>query len=116
MLQYSGVVALTSGYTTSPSQIWLDNVACDGFENRLVECRANSIGAHDCALTQVAGVRCQGIGLTCNDGDIRLEDGYNQGRIEICYNNVWGTVCDDSWGNVDAQVACKQLGFTIIGE
>ena len=38
------------------------------------------------------------------------------GRLEICNNNVWGTVCDDLWGTVDAQVACRQLGFATTGK
>ena len=35
--------------------------------------------------------------------------------MEICNNNVWGTICDDSWGTPDATVACRQLGFSATG-
>ena len=53
----------------------------------------------------------------CNQGDIRLQGGANNmtGRVEICNNQVWGTVCNDAWGAKDVQVACRQLGFTSTG-
>lgn len=49
---------------------------------------------------------------------MRLVEGQSlaEGRVEICFNDRWGTVCDDFWGNEDAQVVCRQQGFPIEGE
>jgi len=53
----------------------------------------------------------------CTDGQLRLAGGNikNEGRVEICLNNLWGTVCDDSWGMTDATVVCQELGYSTQG-
>ena len=53
----------------------------------------------------------------CTEGEVRLAGGANstEGRVEICLNDEWGTVCDQMWDNTDAGIVCRQLGLSSRG-
>lgn len=53
----------------------------------------------------------------CVDGEVRLEGGNNpmQGRVQMCYNGVFGSVCDTgTWSVREAEVVCTQLGYVAL--
>lgn len=54
----------------------------------------------------------------CVNGAVRLVGGASasEGRVEFCSDQQWGTVCHDFWGEPDARVVCRQLGFSTIGK
>ena len=137
----SDAVAVYSSYFgegTGP--IFLDDVGCS-LENEtiLVECfRPNDPGVSNCEHSEDAGVFCSskrwggGVGggwyyvcnntavpsQSCYNGELRLVDGSTdlEGRLEICVDGSWSTVCDNLWSQDDAAVACRQLGFAATGK
>ncbi|XP_033755028.1 scavenger receptor cysteine-rich domain superfamily protein-like isoform X2 [Pecten maximus] len=76
-----------------------------------------------CYLEEYVNVTCNANGqwssvtATCtvmSENSLRLLDGAtpNRGRVQICHNSIWGTVCDHSWDTNDALVVCRQLGYS----
>ena len=47
-----------------------------------------------------------------NEGMVRLAGSTlaNEGRVEVCMDGEWGTICDHNWGPAEARVVCRQLG------
>ena len=116
--------------SNAPPIYHLDDVNCSGNENVLSECSYPGIGVDNCVIAkEEAGVACTSKlncpyfthftmikpldSIECNETDVTLVDGLTpgEGRVEICLNGVWGSVCDDFWDVSDAIVVCRQLGY-----
>ena len=114
--------------------IHLDSVSCSGTESMLTECNHSGVGTYSC---EEAAVICSGeesltrsavlcipmqrcvqmsysVGLTCEEGTIRLVGSYDvkEGRVEYCSNNTWYSVCGDGWQEPEANVVCSTLGYS----
>ncbi len=90
------------------------SIHCNGSEELLSSCPVANIFLF-CVHSEDAGVICAPDQPgNCTTGAIRLEDGSNEyeGRVEVCLHGRWGTVCDDSWDSREAQVVCRELGYT----
>uniref|UniRef100_A0A8C3FF85 SRCR domain-containing protein n=1 Tax=Chrysemys picta bellii TaxID=8478 RepID=A0A8C3FF85_CHRPI len=81
------------------------DVQCQGTEAALGSCPYTDPG-DICQHDEDAGARCQ------EPFALRLADGPGKcsGRLEVRYDGLWGTVCDDDWSVSNAQVVCRELG------
>lgn len=112
------IAVVRAQFGQGTGNILLDDLTCTGTELYLFNCSHSPIGIHNCQHFEDAGVRCMNTSTSCSNGDLRLIGGSTsfEGRVEVCWNSEWATVCDDSWGNFDATVVCRQLYTTIISK
>ncbi|XP_074849505.1 neurotrypsin isoform X2 [Carettochelys insculpta] len=110
-LEFGGVAKAWSQahFGESSGPVLLDEVHCTGNELSIEQCPKSSWQEHNCGHKEEAGVSCTPL----TDGAIRLAGGKgsHEGRLEVHYNRLWGTVCDDGWTELNTQVVCRQLGF-----
>uniref|UniRef100_A0A1X7U210 SRCR domain-containing protein n=1 Tax=Amphimedon queenslandica TaxID=400682 RepID=A0A1X7U210_AMPQE len=113
--------AVTQTSSSTPSHNIID-LNCTGQESSILDCPFNGlIGQYSCSNTRDANAYCQDSNLVtysnCTDGQMRLVNGSNeyQGRVEVCVNGAWGTVCSTSWSSTDAKVVCRYMGALTIG-
>ena len=50
-----------------------------------------------------------------SDSAVLIKDTLSRGRVEICVDNAFHTICENGWNNNDASVLCSELGFSRYG-
>ncbi|XP_054664403.1 deleted in malignant brain tumors 1 protein-like isoform X9 [Grus americana] len=97
-----------SHFGQGPGRMWPDRVSCVGTETAFSTCNVKPWGNGTCHHGREAGVVCAG---TSEGDQVRLVNYGSRcaGRVEVFHNKRWGTVCDDSWDLLDAEVVCRQL-------
>ncbi|CAL9704244.1 unnamed protein product [Knipowitschia caucasica] len=95
--------------------VHMSQVRCSGFEKSLTDCHFLS-ETTDCSHEEDAAVSCYVPHMDYGKR-LRLAGGRNpfEGRVEVLEKRngslVWGSVCSEGWGTLEAVVVCRQLGL-----
>lgn len=134
-LLHTGAIAVSHGLRNILIPTSLDILNCNGTEESIYDCNATYGGINSLCQND-AGIICQEsmhstksqsflsilfiivdnvTYSNCTTGSVRLigpaDAGLTAGRVEVCINKAWGSVCDDEWSTADANVVCDQLGY-----
>ena len=107
-------------------------ISCDSSDRTLSDCNmydySSYCGHIYVSCTEHYGIKCFSMliqscnvilllqsldSVNCDEGSVRLINGTveKEGRVEVCINGVWGSVCDSSFSTTDGYVVCRQLGY-----
>ncbi|GFR75903.1 neurotrypsin [Elysia marginata] len=111
-----GGEALKQGsYGYDRGLVWMDSLACNGHEKTLDECPYRDFESHTCDHSKDAAVRC----FVPPDDIIVLEPvhlvGGPDGSMGKLVMEMYGEnhrFCSDSLGETEANVICKELGYS----
>ena len=86
---------------------------CTGTENSIFQCQKSDWGNISalCSHNTDAGVVCSNVPPNLHPVRLQGCSSSREGRVEIFYNNEWGTICDDHWTLAEANIVCKELNF-----
>ncbi|KAK6466696.1 scavenger receptor cysteine-rich type 1 protein M130-like [Huso huso] len=90
-----------------PHKVWLDDVSCHGSESSLFQCSSVNWGVHECNL------KTDHFNINCSEHiKVSLADGADRcaGRVEIAYQGRNGTICPKNWGQLEADLVCREVG------
>ena len=63
-------------------------------------------------LSTLSGCDIRGRNKTNIEIRLAASSQSGSGRVEILFNDQWGAICDVFWGLADAEVACRDLGYS----
>ncbi|XP_025103049.1 A disintegrin and metalloproteinase with thrombospondin motifs adt-1-like isoform X4 [Pomacea canaliculata] len=111
MLGFNSTTAVAVGsakYGSGSGPILFGYLQCVGNETSLAQCRYLGLYIHNCRYWEDVGVACN----ITEKLRARVVGGTAEaGRLEIFYDGEWNTVCREGFGQEEALVACRMLGF-----